>query len=77
MDYISAVSMYQELAVDLQYSELQGKSKNELMEEWAVKHGREKILECMGALLKELEEKKEHYLSIGKIALSILKKRGL
>jgi hypothetical protein len=56
---------------------LQGKSKNELMEEWAVKHGREKILECMEALLKELEEKKEHYLSIGKIALLILKRKGL
>jgi hypothetical protein len=31
----------------------------------------------MEALVKELEEKKEHYLSIGKIALSILKRKGL
>jgi hypothetical protein len=77
MDYISAVSMYQELVVDLQYSELKGKSKEELVEEWAVKHGREKILKCMEALVKELDEKKEHYLSIGKIALSILKRRGV
>jgi hypothetical protein len=54
---------------------LQGKSTKELIEEWAVKHGREKILECMEALVRELEEKKEHYVSVGKIALSILKKR--
>jgi hypothetical protein len=68
--------MYQELAVNLQYSELKDKSKEALIEERAVKHSREKILECMEALFKELEEKKEHYLSIGKIALSILKRSG-
>ncbi|GHV90424.1 hypothetical protein AGMMS50268_09270 [Spirochaetia bacterium] len=77
MDYFDAVCMYQEFAVGVQYAEFQDKTKEEFMEEWAVKHGREKILDCMEALLKELDEKKEHYLSIGKIAFSILKRKGL
>jgi hypothetical protein len=75
MNYFNAVSMYQELAVGLQYAELSGKTKQEIMEDWAVKHGRKKILECMEALLKDLDEKKEHYVSVGKMALSVLNRK--
>jgi hypothetical protein len=76
MDYFEAVSMYQDFAVNVQYAELEAKTEKEVMKEWALKHGRKKILECMGALIEELEKKKEHYLSIGKTALSILKEAG-
>jgi hypothetical protein len=76
VDYFEAVGMYQEFAVNVRYAELEAKTEKEVMKEWALKHGRKKILECLEALIKELEEKKEHYLSVGKIALLILKEAG-
>jgi hypothetical protein len=75
MNYFDAVSMYQELAEDLQYTELLCTTKKEILEDWAVKHGRAEIIECMDALVEGIDEKKEHCLSIGETALSILKRR--
>jgi thiaminase len=76
MTYIDALSIYQSIAVNLQYAESLGKTREAIFNEWLDEFGFEKIMEAVDRLCQELDEKKEHYYSLLKIAGLVNKHRG-
>ncbi|MDR1902932.1 MAG: hypothetical protein LBQ88_11700 [Treponema sp.] len=63
MTYFDAACIYQDFCVSMQYAEIFKKTREEALKETE-------------ALLKELDEKKEHYGSLFKIIATIKKANG-
>jgi hypothetical protein len=77
MTYFQAQSIYQDIAVNLQYCESLGQKQSDVLIEWIDKYGIEKIKDCYIALCTHLEEEKDHYKKLLEIAVSVDRiKRG-
>jgi hypothetical protein len=76
MDYFKALSMYQDFCVSVQYAELKKQTREEALKETAGKYTFKQVLDCFESLLKELDEKKEHYMSLFKIIGMIKRDNG-
>jgi hypothetical protein len=68
MTYFEAQSIYQDIAVKIQFAGISGrKDKEELIDEWRKKYGFEKIGEAIVELCNELDQKRNHYLGLLKL----------
>jgi D-alanyl-D-alanine dipeptidase len=65
--YFEAMSIYQDITVNLQYAELHNKTHEQIIQTAIEKYGKPKIAEAIRLLCKELDEKRELYLTLLKL----------
>jgi hypothetical protein len=65
--YFEATSIYQDIAVNPQYAEAANKTHEQIFRTAIEKYGKQKIAEAIRLLCKELDEKREHYMTLLKI----------
>jgi D-alanyl-D-alanine dipeptidase len=66
-DYFEAVSIYQDIAVNLQYAEMKNETHEQIFKAIIRKYGKPKIAEAIHVLCKDLDEKRKHYTLLPKI----------
>jgi hypothetical protein len=64
MEFIEATSIYQELCVGLEYSENMGKTRIQVIEEYATKHGTEKVKEAIEVLRARQDKEHQTHLDV-------------
>jgi hypothetical protein len=68
MTYLEACEIEMELAVNWQYREIAGGTKESIFRDWFQKHGYKKIKECIDTLCADLDEKRSRYMDLLKVA---------
>jgi D-alanyl-D-alanine dipeptidase len=63
-DRFEAASIYQDIAVHLQYAKLSNKTHEQVIRTAIEKYGKERITEAIRLLCKELDEKRGLYLTL-------------
>jgi hypothetical protein len=71
MTYFDAVSIEQDMAIEIQYAAMLGKTKQEAFADWVAKYGKKKIAEAITVLCDDLDKKRRHYTSLLNIVKSL------
>jgi nitrate reductase assembly molybdenum cofactor insertion protein NarJ len=76
MTYLDGLSIYQDFCVSLKFAKLSNQTGEEALKKTAAKYTFKQIADGFEALLNELDEKKEHYVSLFRLIAMVKKANG-